>query len=96
MSIFVNGMVAMRDKQPFVAMDVDGKEVQLSVSAARQVALDLVQAASRAEADAMIFKFFDTSQFPPHAAAALMVEFRDFRAALDADKAERPDAGRTL
>ncbi len=31
----------------------------------------------------MIHKFFAKQEYPPAAGAALMVEFRDFRAALD-------------
>ena len=47
--------------------------------------------ASRTEADAMIHKFFAKEEFPQDAANALMMAFRDYRAELDAEKAERSE-----
>jgi len=87
---WVNGIVAVRDKRPYVQLSTDqGIVVQLSMSDARQVAMDILQMAARTEADAMILKFFDKAEFPEGASAALMKEFRDFRAELDKEVAER-------
>jgi len=87
---WVNGIVAARDKKPYVQLSTEkGIVVQLSMSEARQVAMDILVMAARTEADAMILKFFKKSEFPDAAAAALMREFRDFRAELDREVAER-------
>jgi hypothetical protein len=52
---------------------------------------------ARTEADAMIHSFFDKSEFPPEAGAAIMHGFREFRAALDDEEVEKtrtdPDTG---
>lgn len=37
----------------------------------------------------MIFKFFNKAELPPGAATEIMQGFRDFRHALDMEKAER-------
>lgn len=87
--IFVTGIVSGRDKQPYVQLLNDkGVMVQLSMAQARQVALDILIQASRAEADAMIYTFFDKKDFPKGAAAALMVDFREYRAGLDDEHVE--------
>jgi hypothetical protein len=88
--LWVNGLVAVRDKMPYLQLSTDkGMVAQLSMSDARQVAADILQMAARTEADAMIHKFFEKSGFPEKAGAALMLEFRDFRAELDKETAER-------
>lgn len=88
---WVNGVVAVRNKKPYVQVSTEkGMVAQFSMSEARQVAMDILQMAARTEADAMILKFFEKSEFPSGAAAALMQEFRDFRAGLDQEIAERP------
>jgi hypothetical protein len=81
--VSIEGIVAARDKRPYVVMYVNSQRIQLSIADARNVALDILQMASRIEADAMIQKFFDKAHFPSGAAAALMKEFRDFRLELD-------------
>ena len=81
--ISIEGIVANRDKKPYVVMFFNGQRAQLSIADARNLAGDIVEMAARTEADAMIIKFFDKSQFPEGAAAALMKDFRDFRAELD-------------
>jgi hypothetical protein len=87
---WVNGVVAIRDHKPYVQLSNEkGMVAQFSMSEARQVAMDILQMAARTEADAMILKFFKKSEFPDGAAAALMQEFRDFRADLDQEVAER-------
>lgn len=88
---WVNGVVAVRNGLPYVQLSNEkGMIAQLSMSETRQIAMDMLVMAARTEADAMIHKFFAKEEFPPEASAAVMVGFRDFRAELDADKAERP------
>jgi hypothetical protein len=87
---WVNGIVAVRDGNPYIQLSNEkGMISQLSMSETRQIAMDMLVMAARTEADAMIHKFFSKEEFPQDAANALMVAFRDFRAELDADKAER-------
>lgn len=84
--ILIDSIVAARNKEPYVHLSVDGKVVaQLSMSEARKIANDLYLAASRAEADAMLLRFFAAREFPEGAGAALMMDFRDFRLGLDLD-----------
>lgn len=90
-SFWVNGVVAVRDHMPYIQLsNENGMIGQLTMSETRQVAMDMLVMAARTEADAMILKFFKQSQFPDGAAAELMQMFRDFRAELDAEVAERP------
>ena len=53
---------------------------------------------SRAEADAMIYKFFAEHDLPEAAAGKLMVDFRTFRSQLDQEAVESgesdPDGGK--
>ena len=89
---WVNGVVAVRDRKPYVQISTEnGLVAQFSMSEARQVAMDILQMAARTEADAMILEFFKKSEFPEGAGSALMMEFRDFRAELDAELATRPE-----
>jgi hypothetical protein len=89
---WVNGIVAVRDKRPYVQVSTEnGIVAQFSMSEVRQVASDILQMSARTEADAMILKFFEKMDFPDGAAAALMQEFRDFRAELDSELAERSE-----
>jgi hypothetical protein len=77
--IFVDGIVAHRDGEPYVRITINGERAQLSIAEAKKIANDLYTLASRTEADAMIFRFFDQRELPPQAAAALMQDFRFFR-----------------
>ena len=86
--ISVEGIVAARDKRPYVVVFFNGQRAQLSIADARNVAMDILQMASRTEADAMILKFFDRNEFPSGAAAAIMKDFRDFRLELDSEPIE--------
>lgn len=87
---WVNGIVAVRDGKPYIQLSNEkGIIAQLSMSETRQIAMDMLVMASRTEADAMIRQFFKKQEFPSGAADAVMVEFRDYRAELDAEKAER-------
>lgn len=89
---WVNGIVAVRDKMPYVQLaNEKGMIAQLTIAETRQIAIDMLQMAARTEADAMVLKFFSKQEFPPQAGAALMMEFRDFRAELDREKVERPE-----
>jgi hypothetical protein len=98
LNLWVNGIVAARNKQPYVILSKDEVTVaQLSIAEARKIALDLLRAASYAEADAMILRFFEKAELPENAAGALLVEFRDFRHGLDMEKVSGsvcdPDTG---
>jgi hypothetical protein len=87
---WVNGIVAARNKKPYVQLSTEkGVMAQFSMSEARQVASDILTMAARTEVDAMLLKFFDKQEFPEEAGAALMVAFRDFRAELDSEEATR-------
>jgi hypothetical protein len=87
---WVHSIVSQRDNQPYVQLsNEEGVIAQLSMAQARTIAQDILVMCSRAEADAMVLKFFDKNDFPEGAAAAIMTEFRDFRAALDNEKVER-------
>lgn len=87
---WVNGIVSNRDKKPYIQLsNENGIFSQLSMSEARQVANDIMLMASRTEADAMLLKFFGGLDLGENAAAQLMLQFRDYRAELDAEKAER-------
>lgn len=87
--LWVNGIVSRRDQQPYIQLsNENGILIQLSMAEARNVAMDLLQMSARTEADAMIHQFFSKIQFPEAASAALMRDFRDFRAELDDEKVE--------
>jgi len=87
--LLVNGIVAARDFMPYVQI-CDGPNIlfQLGIAETRKVALDMLQTASRMEADAMLIKFFGKMEFPREASAALMVQFREFRHELDMQPVE--------
>jgi hypothetical protein len=87
--ISIEGIVAARDKKPYIVMFFNGQRAQLSIADARNVAMDILQMASRTEADAMILKFFERAEFPTGAAAALMKDFRDFRQELDSEPVDK-------
>jgi len=89
-NFWVNGIVAVRDKQPYIQLSNDkGMIGQLSVTEARQVANDIMLMAARTEADAMLIKFFGQMELGDQAASLLMNQFRDYRAELDQQKIER-------
>ena len=92
MSFWVNGIVAIRDKQPYVQLSNEkGMIAQLTMAEVRTIAMDMLAMAARTEADAIILKFFERSEFPPEAGVHLMQMFRDFRSELDAEKVERSE-----
>ncbi len=57
----------------------------MSMSEARNFAHDILNMCSRTEADAMIHRFFSEREWPEAAAAALMLDFRNFRVELDSE-----------
>jgi hypothetical protein len=97
-NFFVQGIVAARNGKPYVIIDNGETRIaQFSIAEARSVALDLMRAASYAEADAMLHGFFKKHDLPGGALAALMLDFRDFRHELDIERVETrhvdPDTG---
>ena len=87
---WVNGVVAVRDGKPYIQLSNEkGMISQLTMSQTHQIAMDMLVMAARTEADAMLVKFFRKHDFPDESAARLLQMFRDFRAELDAEKAER-------
>ena len=91
---WVNGIVAARDHKPYIQLSNEkGIICQLSMSETRQVAMDMLQMAARTEADALLWKFIKSRDLPDEAGAQVMQMFRDFRAELDAEKAERSEEG---
>ena len=92
MNIIVNGIVSSRDFQPYVQIMVGGTKAQLTMAQARSVARDIEVQCGRAEADAMLHRFFSKNQYPEGARAALMIEFREFRSQLDAEQVEKSES----
>ncbi len=86
--VSVESAVTKPNIEPIVVLTIEGKRATLSVAEARKIAADIVQQAARAEADAMIYQFFGANSFPLGAAQALMLNFRLFRHALDAQVVE--------
>jgi hypothetical protein len=89
-SFWVAGLVSSESGEPLIELsDENGILAQLSPSAARQVAGDIVTCTARAEADALIVKFFRDNEFPEGALAAAIQMFRDLRAKWDSEEIER-------
>ena len=59
------------------------------MSETRQIAMDMLQMATRTEADSLLHRFVKAKGLPNETSGELMMMFRDFRAELDAEKAER-------
>jgi hypothetical protein len=89
--------IERKSKDPIIVLELGGKTfAAMTVAQAHNFANDIVVSCARAEADAMIHGFFSKQQYPEGAADALMVEFRDFRARLDAEMVERSMSHPTL
>jgi hypothetical protein len=86
--ISIEGIVAARDNQPYVILFVNEQRTQLTIAEAQKIAADLVQMASRTEADAMLVKFFIEQKLPQALLIQLLKDFRDFRFALDTEPVE--------
>lgn len=92
LSFWINGIVSASNGIPYIQLaNADRQIAQLTMSQARQIANDILLACSRAEADAILIKFFHENDLPDGALGQLMQDFRDFRYELDQDKAERTD-----
>jgi len=88
----ISGLVAARDKQPYVQLLINGEMMfQWNVTEARSIAWDMLRMCSRVEADAMIFNFFNKLGIPEQALAAFMQDFRDYRHELDMMPVDRAD-----
>ena len=98
--IFVDGIVAARDKEPYVRVIVNGEKAQLNMAETKKIAMDMLATAARTEADAMLLRFFSDNKFPPGAAAALMLDFRYFRQTQDeklvTETVVDPDSGEAI
>lgn len=77
--IFVDGIVAQRNQEPYVRLTVNGEKAQLNIAEAKKIALDLFSVAARTEADAMVLRFFSVRDFPNGMGAEIMMDFRYFR-----------------
>jgi hypothetical protein len=89
-TFWVNGIVAQRDKRPYVQLSNDkGMIGQFTIAETRNVAFDLLRSASYAEVDAMLYQFFAERGIEAAALTTLMMDFRDFREKLDTEKVER-------
>ena len=85
----VEGIVAARDGQPYIKLFKDRSPfAQMTMAQARNFAHDILTMCARTEADAMIHRFFRERDLPTDAAAMLMLDFRNFRVALDAEEVE--------
>lgn len=88
--VAVEGIVAARDKQPYIKLFKDKSPIaQMSMAQARNFAHDILTMCARTEADAMIHKFFESEGFPVEAAGHLMLDFRNFRVSLDQEEVEK-------
>lgn len=98
--VYVDGIVAARNKEPFVRIIVNGEQAQLTIAEAHKIATDMLKVAARTEADAMVLRFFSDNQFPPGAGAAIMQEFRYFRQRQDDKEVESmtvdPESGERI
>ena len=89
-SLSVEGIVAVRDGQPYIKLFKDKSPIaQMSMAQARSFANDILTMCARTEADAMIHQFFAAMNYPSEAAGALMLEFRLFRHRLDTEEVEK-------
>jgi hypothetical protein len=98
--VFVDGIVAARNGEPYVRLTVNGEKVQLTIAEAHKIAVDLLKSSARTEADAMLFRFFENQKFPRETAGALMMEFRYFRQRQDEKEVEQsivdPETGERI
>jgi hypothetical protein len=90
--LWISGVIAVRDQKPYIQFSTEkGMMAQLSISAAQHVAMYILQIAASIKTDTMLLKFFNNSRVPRESAVNLMKEFREFRAELDMEEAERPE-----
>jgi hypothetical protein len=92
---WVAGIVSQRDKQPYVQLSNEvGLIAQLTMTQARQIAMDMLVQCSRAEMDAMVLAFVEKMDLPPNAGPLMMRDFREFRSAFDNEVLERAEDNR--
>ena len=98
--ITVDGIVAARDKEPYVRLIVNGEKAQITIAEAHKIANDLLKTAARTEADAMLFRFFQKWDFPEEAAVTFMQDFRYYRQMQDDKPVDQnitdPDTGERI
>ena len=83
----VSGIVSSRDRKPYIQlMDSERIICQLSMNEASYIAMDILIQCSRCEMDAMVNDFFSSLEAPDKATGAAMALFREYRAAIDAEK----------
>lgn len=88
--VTVEGIVARRDAMPYIKLFNGGAEIcQLTMAQARNIAHDILTMCARTEADAMLYQFFFARDLPAEACGALMLDFREFRHALDSELVEK-------
>jgi hypothetical protein len=95
---WVNGIVAQRNKEPYVQLSNEkGMIAQLSMAEAQSIAMDILVMAARTEMDAMLLKFASEELGHLEMGEVMMHTFREYRAKLDQEKVERgmsdPDTG---
>jgi hypothetical protein len=99
-NVSVEGIVAYRNKEPYVILKIGSEKAQLTIAEAHKIAKDVIVMAARTEADAMLVRFFESHQLPEAACAAMMQEFRLYRLALESDTVTGtivdPDTGETI
>lgn len=87
----VEGIVAVRDKTPYVQLLWQGEVmVQLDMPQARQVAMDIVQMAARTEADAGLISFLTSMDFDERTLGQFITGLRDFRQKQDSRPTAEP------
>lgn len=83
--VVITTLIASSDRRAIVDLTIDGKQVQLSPNEARILALDLLQAAESAIADAFVYQFLDDAAEQDDDAGIGVLRalnaFREFRAA---------------
>src|SRR5262245_49726548 len=87
--IFVQSLISHRDQKPRVDIQVGEIHTQMDAAAAIHFAMNVIQVATGANADAFVFHFITEQLKPaPQVAAAIIEEFRDYRQKLQ-DEFER-------
>lgn len=66
-------------RQPFVQVEVNGQQVQMSPEGARALGLNLLEAAEAAETDAHLVSFYKTLQMDDAMIVTMLKSYRSFR-----------------
>jgi hypothetical protein len=88
--LFIDGIVSGQDGKPRINLSTEhGMVGQFSMAEARQIAIDILAQASRAEMDAMFLDFMKTQLgAPEEARVAALIGFREYRATLDDEQVD--------